>query len=78
MIMKRLLYTLILLAALSSCDMKPKGDFIVTVKNPADVERIDEMVEIPMSDLLARMPLISEEEMYVVCDEQARSMYPAY
>lgn len=72
--MKRLLYTLILLAALSSCDMKPKGDFIVTVKNPADVERLDEMVEIQMSDLLARMPLISEEEMYVVCDEQGNEL----
>ena len=32
--MKRLFYTLILLAALTSCNTKPKEDFIITVKNP--------------------------------------------
>ena len=72
--MKKLLYLFVFLTVLASCDTKPKGDFIITVKNPASVERTDEMVEIPMDDLLARLPLVSEEEMYVVCDEQGNEL----
>ncbi|MBR4778278.1 MAG: DUF4861 family protein, partial [Bacteroidaceae bacterium] len=72
--MKKLLYLFVFLTVMASCDTKPKGDFIITVKNPASVERTDEMVEIPMDDLLARLPLVSEEDMYVVCDEQGNEL----
>ena len=72
--MKKLFYSLIFLAALSSCDSTPKGDFIVTVKNSADVDFSDEMVEIPMADLLSRLPLESEEVFYVVRDAKGNEL----
>lgn len=72
--MKKTSLLLLSLALLGSCTSGQKGDFTVTVKNSLDVNRTDEMVEVPMADLMARIPLVNDEEMYVVSDAQGNEL----
>jgi len=72
--MKKTICSLLLLAALVSCVSKPKGDFTITVKNSLAIERVDEMVQIPMSVLLERVPLLTDDDMYIVTDAQGHEV----
>ena len=67
--MKKNILSLLVLAILTGCGTSMQGDFVVTVKNETALERTDEMVEIPMSDLLDRMPL-SDEDQYIVTNQE--------
>lgn len=63
------LATLLLL----SCGNTPKSDFTVTVKNSLNIERTDEMVEIPMADITARLPL-TDDGQYIVTDKEGNEI----
>ena len=62
------------LVFLTACASGQKGDFTVTVSNSLDLDRSDEMVEVPMADLITRMPLLTDEDMYVVNDAQGNEL----
>lgn len=64
--MKKNLLSILTLALLVSCGARPDGEFTVTVKNELGIDRTDEMVEIPMSDITARVMLVEDETYWVV------------
>ena len=67
-------FLVILIAAVTACGAPPKGEFVVTVKNPTASERSDELVEIPMIELTTSMPLVTDEEFYVVTDGEGKEV----
>lgn len=71
--MKKLFLPLLTVAMLTSCVTRTDKPFVVTVTNELSIPRTGEMVEIPMSDLLARIPLL-DEDMYIVTDEQGNEL----
>lgn len=71
--MKKNFVNLLALLTLMGCGSTPQGDFVVTVKNETALERVDELVEISMMDLLQHMPL-TEEDQYVITDAQGNEM----
>lgn len=71
--MKKNIFSLLALVALAGCGVAPQGDFVVSVKNETALDRNDEMIEIPMEDLLIRMPL-SDEDQYIVTDKDGNQI----
>lgn len=63
--MKKTILSAFAAAALVSCGPRTMGDFTVTVKNDLDLDRSDELVAVPISDIVRRLPL-NEGEMYTV------------
>ena len=66
--MKKSILSLLALSLLVGCtSRKPvQSDFTISVKNPLAFDR-EELVEIPMSDITERLPLVGDEQ-YVVTD----------
>ena len=66
--MKKSILSLLALSLLVGCtSRKPvQADFTISVKNPLAFDR-EELVEIPMSDITERLPLVGDEQ-YVVTD----------
>lgn len=71
--MKKNILSILMLATLAGCGGAPQGDFVVTVKNETALERTEEMVEIPMDDLLKRIPL-ADEDQYIVLDAEGNEV----
>lgn len=69
--MKRLSF-IFLIALLTACGSKQSGDFIVTVTNDRDFAR-EELIEVPIADIAARVPLIDEEK-YIVLDVEGNQL----
>lgn len=67
--MKKNIFCLLVPAILAGCGGASQGDLVLSVKNETDLERNDEMVEIPMEELLKRIPL-SDEDQYVILDAE--------
>lgn len=71
--MKKSILSLLTLAALASCGPQANGDFTVTVKNELGIDRENEMVEIPMTDILPKVQLM-DDETYCVVDEAGQRL----
>ena len=57
-----------LLALLTACgSSKQSAEFVVTVSNDQAFDRTEELVEVPISDVAARVKLIDEEQ-YIILD----------
>ena len=71
--MKKSAFAFLATLLLLSCGNTPKSDFTVTVKNSLNIERTDEMVEIPMADITARLPL-TDDGQYIVTDKEGNEI----
>ena len=70
--MKKLFY-FTLLGFLASCVSKQNTDFVITVTNDQAFDRIEELVEIPISALTKQVKLIDEEQ-YIVLDSDGNQV----
>ena len=71
--MKKIFSFISLLALLTACGQMKSTDFVVTVSNDQAFDRIEEMVEVPISDIAKKVQLIDEEQ-YVILDAEGNQV----
>ncbi len=71
--MKKIFSFISLLALLTECGLQKSADFVVTVSNDQDFDRIEEMVEVPISDIVKKVQLIDEEQ-YIILDAEGNQV----
>lgn len=71
--MKKYFSFLPLLALLMACGPKQSTDFTVTVTNNQDFDRIEEMIEVPVSEVAKKVQL-TDEEQYIVLDAEGNQV----
>lgn len=69
--MNKILYIILIITLLCSCSSKTE-EVTLKIENPADFDRISEMVEIPIDDIIQRKLLLSDSSVYVVKDDSGR------
>ena len=67
--MKKIFSFLPLFALLAACGQQKSSDFVVTVSNDQAFDRLEEWVEVPISDVAKKVKLIDEEQ-YIVLDAE--------